>query len=48
MRMRVREEIQTELQNLAELKQQVEFIRIQLKKVLADIDRDRRPPAGSG
>src|SRR5690554_7999412 len=34
MRMRVREEIQTELQNLAELKQQVEFFRIQLKRFL--------------
>jgi cell division initiation protein len=34
MKMRVREEIQTELQNLAELKQQVEFFRIQLKRFL--------------
>ena len=34
MRMRVREEIQTELQNLAELKQQVEFFRFQLKRFL--------------
>ncbi|NLY89845.1 MAG: DivIVA domain-containing protein [Firmicutes bacterium] len=34
MRLRVREEIQTELQNLAELKQQVEFFRIQLKRFL--------------
>ena len=34
MKLRVREEIQTELQNLAELKQQVEFFRIQLKRFL--------------
>lgn len=34
MKLKVREEIQTELQNLAELKQQVEFFRIQLKRFL--------------
>lgn len=34
MKLRVREEIQTELQNLAELKQQVELFRIQFKRFL--------------
>ncbi|HEY8345341.1 MAG TPA: DivIVA domain-containing protein [Bacillota bacterium] len=34
MKLRVREEIQAELQNLAELKQQVELFRIQFKRFL--------------
>ena len=34
MRLRVREEIQTELRNLAELKQQVELFKLQFKRFL--------------